>query len=100
MTYTGRRVHVIFPDRDVDLGIVGEDEIVVTGESATAGTSRLEAFKIHRDDPRAQKLVRAAHRATIETAARQLTPGSPELSEITSGWPAVDHSTSPVGNPP
>jgi hypothetical protein len=57
VTYIGKRVHVIFPDRDVDLGIVGEDEIIVTGERAIAGTSRLEAYKMHKDDPGARKLV-------------------------------------------
>jgi hypothetical protein len=57
VAYVGRRVHVIFPDRDVDLGIVGEDEIIVTGARMVAGGSRPEAYKLHKDDPRAQKLV-------------------------------------------
>jgi hypothetical protein len=57
VAYIGKRVHVIFPDRDVDLGIVGDDEIIVTGESVAAGTSRPEAIKINKNDPRAQKIL-------------------------------------------
>jgi hypothetical protein len=71
VAYIGKRVYVIFPDRDVDLGIVGEDEIIVTGESAIAGGNRPEAFKIHKDDPRAQMLVQ---RQLAQQA--RLRPGS------------------------
>jgi hypothetical protein len=57
VVHVAHRVHVIFPDRDVDLGIVSEDEIVVTGERVVGGARRLEAIKLHKDDPRAQKFV-------------------------------------------
>jgi hypothetical protein len=48
-----RHTYVIFPDRDVDLGDVGDDETVITGESRTPMGVRLEAYKVRRDDPRA-----------------------------------------------
>ena len=54
----GQRTYFIFPDRDVDLGIVGDDERVITGERATASGVRLEAHKVHKDDPRIQNLPR------------------------------------------
>ena len=57
VVYVASRAVVVFPDREVDLGNVGEDEIIVTGERTVAGASRLEAIKIHKDDPRAQKYV-------------------------------------------
>jgi hypothetical protein len=57
VVHVANRVHVIFPDREVDLGIVGEDEIIVTGERMVGGVSRPEAIKLHKSDPRAQKLV-------------------------------------------
>ena len=45
----GSRVTVILPTREVDLGVVGEDEIVVTAQrfDGTWG-----AAKVHKDDPR------------------------------------------------
>ena len=52
----GRNAHMIFPDRDVDLGIVGDDELIITGERRTPSGVRLEAYKMHKDDPRAQSL--------------------------------------------
>jgi hypothetical protein len=63
----GRRMYMILPDREVDLGIVGEDELIITGERTTPFGVRLEAFKIHKDDPRAQKLARQ-HWAQVSRA--------------------------------
>src|SRR5690348_14411771 len=48
----GRRVIVVFPDRDVDLGVLNEDERVVTVFDETPIGSRLEVLKLHKDDPR------------------------------------------------
>jgi hypothetical protein len=48
-------MYMILPDREVDLGIVAEDELIITGERPTPLGVKLEAFKIHKDDPRAQK---------------------------------------------
>jgi hypothetical protein len=56
VAYVGRNAHMIFPDRDVDLGIVGDDELIITGERRTPSGVRLEAYKMHKDDPRAQSL--------------------------------------------
>jgi hypothetical protein len=53
-----RRTHVIFPDRDVDLGDVTDDETVITGKHPTPSGFRLEAYKVRRDDPRALELLR------------------------------------------
>jgi len=41
----GRRMHMIFPDRDVDLGEVGLDELIVVDEVPTPLGMRLEARK-------------------------------------------------------
>jgi hypothetical protein len=49
----GRRTYMIFPDRDVDLGIVAEDEIIASAEQMTPLGIQLEAFKMQKDDPRA-----------------------------------------------
>lgn len=59
----GRRMHMILPDRDVDLGQVNEDEVIVTGRQQTPMGIRLEAYKLHKDDPRAQQLLAGADRA-------------------------------------
>jgi hypothetical protein len=47
----GRRAIMIFPDRDVDLGEVADDEVILTGEHSTPSGNRLEAYKVKRDDP-------------------------------------------------
>jgi|KBSMisStaDraftv2_1062788.scaffolds.fasta_scaffold238266_2 hypothetical protein len=49
----GRRATVVLPDRDVDLGICGEDERVVIGRTYTPLGLHFEALKLHKDDPRA-----------------------------------------------
>jgi hypothetical protein len=53
----GKRVIVILPAEDVDLGAVEDDELIFTRESATPTGPKLRAFKIHRDDPLARHLV-------------------------------------------
>ena len=52
----GRRMYMIFPDRDVDLGIVGLEEFIVVDEMPTPLGVRLEARKVAKDDPRAQSV--------------------------------------------
>jgi hypothetical protein len=47
----GGRTYIVFPDRDVDLGVVGEDELILTRERATPLGVRLDASRIHKDDP-------------------------------------------------
>jgi hypothetical protein len=47
----GRRAIVILPDRDTDLGIVEEDERIITMERETPFGVRLEALKLKHDDP-------------------------------------------------
>ena len=57
MACVGSRMYMIFPDRDVDLGEVNTDEeLIVTGERMTPTGIQLDAFKIHKDDPRAKQL--------------------------------------------
>ena|SRR5262245_12245885 len=53
---TGGRTIVILPDKDVDLGIVGEDELILTEERATPFGIKFDALKIKKDDPRASRL--------------------------------------------
>lgn len=48
----GSRAIVVLPFEDVDLGLVGDDERVVTVERMTPAGPRLEALKLHKDDPR------------------------------------------------
>jgi hypothetical protein len=43
---------VILPDRDVDLGIVGDDEVIVTARVETPQGPRSEIIKMRKDDPR------------------------------------------------
>jgi hypothetical protein len=50
-----RRI-VILPDRDVDLGIVEDDEMIVVGEQKRPTGLELEPVKIKRDDPRAEQV--------------------------------------------
>ena len=49
---------MVFPDREVDLGVVGEDELIVISERATPFGVELDASKICKDDPRAGALPR------------------------------------------
>jgi hypothetical protein len=55
VVYIGRRAIVILPDEDVDLGIVGEDEEIVTGERNTPIGLELRPLKMKRDDLLAAK---------------------------------------------
>jgi hypothetical protein len=48
---------VILPDKDVDLGVVGNDEVIVTRERNLPIGLELAPMKIKRDDPRVGKLV-------------------------------------------
>lgn len=58
LIFIGRKVLVVLPDRIVDLGIVAPDELVLTAMTRTPNGIRLEPFKAHRDDPRAQAFLR------------------------------------------
>lgn len=53
---TGRHMYMILPNKDVDLGIIGDDDLIVTGERTTPFGVELDAFTIKKDDPRAQNL--------------------------------------------
>jgi Fe-S-cluster containining protein len=55
----GKQTFVILPDRDVDVGAVEEDEIVVTEGLPGAGGMTFNAFKMKKDDPRAGPILRA-----------------------------------------
>jgi|SRR6185437_5001951 len=46
----GRKIIVVFPDREVDLGVVEEDERIAIQE--VPGTGRRGAIKVKLDDPR------------------------------------------------
>jgi hypothetical protein len=52
MVAIGKRAIVILPDRDVDLGIMGEDDRVVTVRTETPLGYQFDALKLHKDDPR------------------------------------------------
>jgi Fe-S-cluster containining protein len=52
MVGIGRRAIVILPDREVDLGVVGEDERIMTFGRLTGAGRELIPTKLHKDDPR------------------------------------------------
>ena len=52
----GQRTYMILPDRDVDLGDVDDEHLIVTAERETPMGPRLEALVLHKDDPRVQQL--------------------------------------------
>ena len=56
----GKQTFVILPDRDVDLGTVAPDEIVVTEGHLAENGLTLNAFKIKKTDPRAAPILRDA----------------------------------------
>ncbi len=55
----GKNTFVILPDRDVDIGIVEADEIVITQGYLDATGMTFDAFKMKKDDPRAAPILRA-----------------------------------------
>lgn len=70
----GNRVYVILPDKEIDLGIVNDDEIVVVGDRQTPAGPEVTAFKLPKSDPRAQKLVlksQADHEKALKNLAAQ-----------------------------
>ena len=65
----GKQTIVILPDRNVDVGIVESDELVITeGKNGDRGLT-FDAFKIKRDDPRAASILgvieKGAHHSPI-----------------------------------
>ena len=53
----GKRTIVILPDRDVDLGMVEPDELIVTHQVQGPNGIELTPFVMKRDDPRAALVV-------------------------------------------
>ena len=54
MVTIGERRIMVFPDKDVDLGVVGADERVLILRNPTPAGLKLDAIKLHKDDPRVQ----------------------------------------------
>ena len=52
MVAIGKRAIVLLPDREVDLGMFGDDDRVVTLRTETPVGYRFDALKLHKDDPR------------------------------------------------
>jgi hypothetical protein len=52
----GRRMIAVFPDREVDLGVVAGDEVIAIHEVTGPGTRRRDAVKLKADDPRIKGL--------------------------------------------
>jgi hypothetical protein len=57
LVLTGKRAVAVLPDRDVDLGVWGDDDRVVIARTETGFGPRFDALKLHKDDPRAQGAV-------------------------------------------
>ena len=49
VAYVGRRATVILPDRDVDLGEMADDEVILTSGVRTPAGLRIEVSKARRD---------------------------------------------------
>jgi hypothetical protein len=49
--YIGRRVFVVLPDKEVDLGIVAEGELILTRRTRTPHGMLLDAFKVAKNQP-------------------------------------------------
>jgi hypothetical protein len=65
----GRRTIVILPDRDVDLGVIRDDQVILSRQARTpAGAPSLELEVIAKDDPRARA---GANAAAMPTALRR-----------------------------
>lgn len=67
-----RRAIVLFPDKEVDLGIVGDEEHIVTSEHNISGRTEYQAHKIHKDDPRIRNAANFAGQ-TLGRAAKNIT---------------------------
>ena len=52
MVVIGKRAIVVLPDREVDLGIMGDDDRIVTVREETPFGTRFNALKLHKSDPR------------------------------------------------
>jgi hypothetical protein len=50
---------VLFPERNVDLGIVSPDHRIITGIRQTPAGFQLDAYSVHKDDPRAKEIAGA-----------------------------------------
>jgi hypothetical protein len=59
LVFVGKRAIMIFPDRDVDLGNVGDDELIVTGERQTPLGIGLDAYTMKKDDPTRRQIANA-----------------------------------------
>jgi hypothetical protein len=72
----GTRAIVIFPNRDVDLGVVTSDELIVTGERRSPSGSYLEAYVVAREaDTAAQDQPGASGGPADSLAGRVLRMG-------------------------
>ena len=58
VVYVGRRTIIILPDKDIDVGMVADDEVLVTEETMTPTGTQLQFHKVPASDPRAQALAR------------------------------------------
>jgi hypothetical protein len=56
IVHIGRQRIVILPNRDVDLGAISDDEMIVVGEQRLPTGVVLNPFSMRRDDPRAERV--------------------------------------------
>lgn len=54
----GSRCIIIFPDSEVDLGQLSQDERIISYESKSAEGPRYHAFKMHKNDPRLSSMIK------------------------------------------
>jgi hypothetical protein len=50
VVYVGRRATVLLPDRDVALGVMGDDDVIAVSERVTASGLQYDARLAHRED--------------------------------------------------
>ena len=68
MAVVAGHTYMILPDRDVDLGVLGDDDVIVTVERSTKFGVTHDVMKMHKDDPRAVAIM-AKKKAEAEAAA-------------------------------
>lgn len=64
----GTRTIVLLPDRNVDLGTVEKDEIVLTKRNETLAGPSYEVFKLRRDDPEAKVILDGIKQSALKGA--------------------------------
>jgi hypothetical protein len=61
----GKRTFVIFPDRDIDVGEVEDDDVVISAAVPNPTGLTYETYRFKRDDPRVGAMLGSSPRTAI-----------------------------------